>query len=145
MPSDSLTPFYYDNTYWVIQVYRRGQRGVSYLGPKRTVVPLEFARKFESQQKALNVLRRLNKSLGEFETKLITQRLGPILPIPVPETILNAISDIPGPYAFVALDWVQGDDLGKWFRHRSKSTYYRYRRKLLEYGIDITEPYKVVV
>jgi hypothetical protein len=72
----------------------------------------------------------------------ITERIGPLYPLP--EVISDLLEQISPPYLFATLDWFEGEDVRTKLKMRSPSTYYRYRRKLLEFGIDTATASKVV-
>lgn len=135
-------PFYYDHSYFVIRVHQHGLGEARYLGAKKKVVPLQDARQFSSPISANRTIAHLGKGNGLYEVESIAERIGPLYPLP--EVISDLLEQIPPPYLFAALDWFEGGDVGTQLKMRSPSTYYRYRRKLLEFGIDIATASKVV-
>lgn len=143
MSETSAKPFYYDNSYWVVRVHQRGQRKALYLGEKKMPIPLEDARQFSSLISAYRTIARLEKGHGLYEVESITETNGPIYTWP--EAIVDLIMQIPSPYMYAAMAWFEDDDVGGGLKIMAPRTYYRYRKKLLEFGIDISKPSKVIV
>jgi Phage X family len=87
-------------------------------------------------------IKRLPRGMGLFTIeKVIGYRdVGPS-PGPCPDLMKQLLEEIPLPYSLTAIAWYEGEDV----RHEpvsnslplSRSTYYRHRRKLPDYGIDI--------
>lgn len=136
-------PFYYDNSYWVIRVHERGQREARYLGEKKGFASIQGARQFSSLISAHRTISRLDKGSGLYEVESITDKIGPLYPLP--EEITDLILQIPSPYMYAAMAWFEGEDVGAGLKINAPRTYYRYRKKLLEFGIDIAKPSTVVV
>jgi len=145
MSSNSSQPFYYENKYFVIRVRRKNVRGDWYVGPKKTVVPdIDVALQFSTADGASRSLAKQPRNSLLFEIEAITQNIGPISPLP--DFVADLIERIPFPYIFIAHEWYCGGDVKTWLlTYRSKSTFYRYRKKLMEYGIDISSPSRVVL
>jgi hypothetical protein len=79
-----------------------------------------------------------------FEIEEIVDKVGPITPFP--DFITDLLEHIPSPYSLVAMEWYCGGDVKNYFLSlRSKSSYYRYRSKLLEFGIDISKKSDVIL
>ncbi len=79
-----------------------------------------------------------------FEIEEIVHTIGPITPFP--DFINDLLERNPSPYSLVAMEWYFGGDMKKYFlTSRSKSSYYRYRSKLLEFGIDISKKSDVIL
>ncbi len=136
-------PFYYDNSYWVIRVYQPRQREARYLGERKEPVPLQDARQFSSPISAHRAIARLNKGNGLYEVESITEMVGPLYTWP--EEITDLIMQIPSPYMYAAMAWFEGDDVCGRLKTMAPRTYYRYRKRLLEFGIDISKPSTVIV
>lgn len=141
-PENPAAPRYYDMTYHVIRMYRHGELTPLFLGEKRRFVPFAEARQFDSLQDAGKCISRMKKGSRLFEIRTISELYGPFYPRP--EAIMDLLESVPIPYLFIATEWFNGWDARPWLFSRSRSTYYRYRRKLLEYGIDISRKSKVV-
>lgn len=145
MRPDLDKPFYYDNQFFVIRVHRKNVQGDWYIVPKKTTVQsIDDALQFSTADEATHSLARQSRNGLLFEVAAITQSIGPISPLP--EFVVDLMEKIPFPYFFVAHDWYCGGDVKSWLlTYRSKSTFYRYRKRLMEYGIDITTPSQVVL
>ena len=145
MCSDGAKPFYYENRLFVIRVYKKDVQGVWYIGAKKTIVfDIDHALQFSTANEAARYLARWPRNGLLSEIEVISQNIGPITPLP--EFVLDLMDKIPFPYFFIAYDWYCGGDVKSWLlTYRSKSTFYRYRHKLIEYGIDISKPSRVVL
>lgn len=144
----AFEPFYYDNRYFVIRRYRHGQALADmpeYIGKqKKKGVPLKYARQYLSVDSATRALAQFRRSGMLFEVEEIVDRMGPIAPFP--DFINDLLEQIPSPYSLVAMEWYFGGDVKNYFMtSRLKSSYYRYRSKLLEFGIDISKKSDVIV
>jgi len=143
-----VEPFYYENRYFVIRHYRRNQTSASapeYVGEQKSRgVSLEVARQYSSAESAKRAVAQFKRSGILFEIKEIVDRMGPITPFP--DFINDLLEQIPSPYSLVAMEWYFGGDVRNYFlTSRSKSSYYRYRSKLLEFGIDISKKSDVIL
>lgn len=143
MTTKPENPFYFDNYFYVIRVHQRRLGEARYLGEKKKLVPIQEARQFSSPVSAKRVIANLRKGNGLYEVGSITERIGPLNPLA--DEIYDLVEKIPPPYLFAALEWFEGVDVSAQLKARSPSTYYRYRKKLLEFGIDIATPSKVVI
>ena len=130
--------------YYEIHVYRQGRRMRAYLSAENKLVYFQTqADWFESAADAYRRIKRLPKGLGLFVIEKVTDYpdCGPS-PGPCPELIRKALDEIPLPYSLAAVRWYDGIDVKRepvLLSTLSRSTYYRHRRKLLEYGIDISK------
>lgn len=144
MCPDTFKPFFYENQFFVIRAYWKDAQDCWYVGLKNAVTVLDGACQFSSVDEAKRALARLPKKGFLYEIEAITQNIGPISP--VPEFVVDLMEKVPFPYFFVAYEWYCGGDVKSWLlTYRSKSTYYRYRNKLIEYDIDISRPSQVVL
>ena len=79
-----------------------------------------------------------------FEIEEIIDRIGPTTLFF--DFITDLLEHIPSPYSLVAMEWYCGEDVKNYsLTSRSKSSYYRYRSKLLEFGIDISKKSDVIL
>jgi hypothetical protein len=141
-------PFYYENRYFVIRLYRRNQVSVSapeYIGEQKSRgVSRENARQFSSADSAKRAVAQFKRCGMLFEIEEIVDRRGTITPFP--DFINDLLEQIPSPYCLVAMEWYFGGDIKNYFLTSfSKSSYYRYRSKLLEFGIDISKKSDVIL
>lgn len=145
MCSEKSKPFYYENKFFVIRVHRKDEPGDWYVGPKKTIVSdIDAALQFSTADEASRSLARQPRNGLLFEIEAITQNIGPISPLP--DFVVGLMEKIPFPYFFIAYEWHCGGDVRSWLlTYRSKSTFYRYRKKLMEHGIDISTPSQVVL
>lgn len=145
MYSDRNQPFYYENRFFVIRAHRKDMAGNCYVGPKKKIVfSFDDASQFATADEARRALARLPKSGLLCEIEAVTVSIGPISPLP--EFMADIMERVPLPYNLVAYEWHCGGDVRSWLlTYRSKSSFYRYRKKLMEYGIDISTPSQVVL
>ena len=141
-------PFYYENRYFVIRLYRRGQASASipeYIGERKSRgVSREDAKQYSSADSAKRAVAQFKQSGMLFEIEEIVDRIGPITPFP--DFMNDLLERIPTPYSLVAMEWYFGGDVRHYLlTSRSKSSYYRYRSKLLEFGIDISKNSDVIL
>lgn len=137
------TDMYFE--YYEIHVHMKGRKTHAYLSHKN--IPVYFQSQadwFETAADAYRRIKRLAKGMGVFTVERIIEYpdLGPATG-PCPELIKQVLDDIPLPYSLTAVAWYEGRDV----RNApvvsavpfSSSTFYRHRRKLLTYGIDIRQ------
>ena len=145
MSSDIDKPFFYENRFFIIRVHRKDVQDGCYVGEKKALVfAIDDALQFSTEGDASRSLARQPRNGLLYEIVGIMQNIGPISPLP--EFVVELMEKIPFPYFFIAHEWYCGGDVKSWLlTYRSKSTFYRYRNKLIEYGIDISRPGKVVL
>lgn len=130
--------------YFEIHVYQHWRKSHGYLSPEGTVTSSqEDAAWFESPAEAYQTIKCLPRGMGvfvvahnlEYQEFIPSRGLSRYFPN-------NFLEMIPEPYSMTAYAWYDGIDLRKKALSSggiSKSTYYRHRRKLLEYGFDISK------
>ena len=136
-------PFFYDNVYWTVQVHRRNQTSALFLSEAGTLVERANARQFPTESSAQHCISRQRQGFGLFEIVQVNYRLGPLYPLP--DCVTDKVEQIPPPYVFAVLNWYEGRDVKSDLLCRSRTTYYRYRKMLLRFGIDISRISKVVM
>ena len=130
--------------YYEIHVYLHGKKARAYLSVEDKIVYSQSqADWFETATDAKRRIKRLPKGLGVFVIEKIIEypdcepSLGPC-----PELIKKVLNEIPLPFSLTAVAWYEGVDIKREavvFGPLSRSTYYRHKKKLLEYGIDISK------
>jgi hypothetical protein len=136
--------------YYEIHVYRHGRKAPAFLSAENKIVFCQSeANWFETATEAYRKIKRLPKGMGLFVVEQIIEYpdCGPPTS-PCPEFIKKVLDEIPLPYSLTAVAWYEGVDVRRepvilW--PLSKSTFYRHKRKLLEYGIDISKKCNVHV
>ncbi|OIR01900.1 phage X family protein [mine drainage metagenome] len=140
--NSSATELYFE--YYEIHVYWHGRKTPAYLSAENKIVFSQFeANWFETAAEAYRKIKRLPKGMGLFVVEKIIEYpdLGPPTG-PCPDFIKKILNDIPLPYSLTAVSWYEGIDVRREavvFGTLPKSTYYRHRKKLFEYGIDISK------
>jgi hypothetical protein len=142
-PVDSPnTGLYFE--YYEIHIYRHGRKAPAYLSAENKIVFSQSeANWFDTAAEAYRKIKRLSKGMGLFVVERIIEYpdCGPPTG-PCPDFIKKVLNEIPLPYSLTAVCWYDGIDVRREpviFGPLRKSTYYRHRRKLLEYGIDISK------
>lgn len=130
--------------YYQIHIYRHGRKAPAYLSGEDKIVFFQSeANWFETASEAYRKIKRLPKGMGLFVVEKIIEYpdLGPPTS-PCPDFMKKILDEIPLPYSLTAVRWYEGIDVRREtvvFGPLPKSTYYRHRKKLLEYGIDISK------
>lgn len=139
MVSMKVSSLYFE--WFEVHIRMKGRRTPAYLSAENKPVYQEaLANYFDTEEEAFRRIKRLPKGMGVFTVVRMREYLPPP-PGPCPGLIRQLLNDIPLPYSLTAAAWYEGTNV----RHEpissaiplSRSTYYRHRRKLLEYGIDI--------
>jgi hypothetical protein len=137
MPSD--TDLYFE--WYEIHIRLKGRKARAYLSAENKPVYSQCeANYFDTEREAYRQIKRLPKGMGVFTVERIREYV-PASPRPCHPLIKQYLDDIPLPYSLTAISWLEGDDVKndpvRNSMPLSHSTYYRHRRKLLEFGIDI--------
>ena len=132
----------------MIRLYRRDQVSAptpQYIGERKSRgVSREDARQYSSADSAKRAVAQFKRCGTLFEIEEIVDTIGPITPFP--DFINDLLERIPSPYSLVAMEWYFGGDVKNYFlTSRSKSSYYRYRSRLLGFGIDISRNSDVIL
>ena len=133
------SPLYFE--WFEIHIRMKGRITPAYLSAdNKPVYQQALANYFDTEEDAYRQIKRLPKGMGIFTVERIREYLPPPTGT-CPDFIRQVLNDIPLPYSLTAVAWYEGTDV----RNEpvssaiplSRSTYYRHRSKLLEYGIDI--------
>lgn len=136
-PSDNRSNEFYVE-HFLIRVYRTGRKVPAYLSVEnKPVYTIDQAFSFDTYAEAYKRIKQLPKGLGLFDVEHIIEYLCGPSEGPCPELIKKVLDEIPLPYSISAVGWYEGESIKDELMDRSKSTYYRHRKKLLEYGINI--------
>lgn len=143
------TPGLYREKY-VIRIYIHGRKSPTYISAEhKPVFSIDDADWFDTRTDAYRRIKRLPKGVGLFDVErfIAYPRYVPS-PGPCPELLRKVLDEIPLPYSITAYRWYEGIDIRTepvtlWVL--SRSTFYRHRKKLLEYGIDIGKQCNVKV
>jgi len=130
--------------YYEIHVYLHGRKAPAYLSAENKIVFSQSeANWFETAAEAYRKIKRLPKGMGLFDVERIIEYPDcGSSPGPCPELIKKVLDEIPLPYSLTAAAWYEGADVKTepiTFSPLSRSTYYRHKKKLLDYGIDISK------
>ncbi len=142
MPDGTSSELYFE--YYEIHVHLKGRKSHAFISAEnKPVYSQSEADWFDTASDAYKRIRRLPKGMGVFTVEHVKEypELGPS-PGPCPDLIRQVLDEIPLPYSLTAAAWYEGRDVKNEpvasAEPFSKSTYYRHRRKLLDYGIDIS-------
>lgn len=147
---DTLTdkdtsPLYFE--WYEIHIRLKGYSGRAYLSAEnKPVFSQGEANYFDTEKEAYRQIKRLPKGMGVFTVERIREYLPPP-PGPAVPYVRQLLKEIPLPYSLTAIAWHEGVDVRNepvyCATPMSRSSFYRHRRKLLEYGIDIGQKPKV--